>query len=52
MVIEETEIAGKGTWFRVLVGNYAVREEAEAHAASIRDRFGLDYVQARRRSGL
>ena len=52
VVIEEAEIPGKGIWFRVLVGNYACRKEAAAHAASIRERFGLEYVQARRRSGL
>ncbi|MBN1825027.1 MAG: SPOR domain-containing protein [Candidatus Eisenbacteria bacterium] len=52
VMIEEAEIPGKGTWYRVLVGNFADRVEAEAHAASVRSRFGLEYVQVRRRSGL
>lgn len=51
VTIEEDEIEGKGTWFRVLIGNFRTAEEAKAYAEAVRSKYELDYAQPQRRSG-
>jgi hypothetical protein len=50
--IEEDEVPEKGTWFRVLVGNFATLGEARAYADSVKQRHGVGYALARRRAGM
>ena len=35
--IHEAELPGKGTWYRVRIGNFATKEEAELYAKNIRN---------------
>ncbi|MFH1279952.1 MAG: SPOR domain-containing protein [Candidatus Eisenbacteria bacterium] len=51
VVIEEDVIPEKGTWFRVFLGNFESWGEAKAFAAELTGRYGLDYAQAKKRSG-
>jgi hypothetical protein len=51
VTIEEDEVPGKGTWFRLLLGNFETAAEANAYAAELRARHGISWAQAQRRSG-
>lgn len=39
--LEEVEIKGKGTWYRVKVGHFAARDEASRYAVSMRRKEGI-----------
>ncbi|MBM3321396.1 MAG: SPOR domain-containing protein [Candidatus Eisenbacteria bacterium] len=52
VTIEEDEVPGRGTWFRLLLGNFETAAEANAHAAELKKRYGIPWAQAQRRSGL
>jgi cell division septation protein DedD len=45
--VKSTEVPGKGTWWRVYVGPFGTREEAERAAAEVKAS-GRDYAQVYR----
>lgn len=49
VVIEEVEIDGDGTWYRVVLGNFEKYDEAREYAALLRTEWNLDYTQVRKR---
>lgn len=51
VVIEEDQIPEKGIWYRVFLGNFESWSEAAGFAADLKNRHGLDYAQAKKRSG-
>ncbi len=51
VTIEEDEVPGKGTWFRVLIGNFETGGEAKLYADGLKGRYGLEYAQVKRRPG-
>jgi len=51
IVIEETVVPGKGTWFRLYVGNFETMRGARAYAAVLESRYGIGYAQAQKRRG-
>ncbi len=42
-MIEEAVVAGKGTWYRVKVGEFANREDAAAVGSYLSNAYGLDF---------
>ncbi len=42
-LVEKTTIDGK-TWYRVYVGKYSSKEEAQKHASEVKNKLGLDKV--------
>jgi hypothetical protein len=51
VTIEEDEVPGKGIWFRLLIGNFETGSEAKKYADGLRERYGLEYAQVKRRPG-
>ncbi|MFH1681396.1 MAG: hypothetical protein ABIH26_12250 [Candidatus Eisenbacteria bacterium] len=51
VTIEEDEVPGRGTWFRLLLGSFKTTAEAKAYAADVKARYGVSYAQAQRRAG-
>lgn len=50
-VVRRAEIKGKGTWYRVLIGNYATRRQALDARELLSDRPDIDYVGVLRAGG-
>jgi cell division septation protein DedD len=44
VTIMEKEIPDKGIWYRVLLGRFPSKEDAEAHAEEAKETYGLSYA--------
>ena len=49
--VVQADIPGKGRWYRVWVGNYATREEAEAERAEMEQEYGQKYLVGEDKEG-